>query len=385
MAKGEQQQRRRAPVIRGRKRGGGGRRVKVAGYSMRGAEARRGRNAYNSSRSAAAAVSNNLSSSTTTTASQQVELRNMRAERRRLQQQLADSEQFAAELRKMKAERDHLSQQLADSENRAKGAEEDRRCLQQQLANSESFATELRDMKTERNHLSQLLVDVESRVGLAEEEQRCISQQLAESDRRAKLAEEERDKLLQEKSENEEGPVLRDQGTELWQNIWSQADHSIALSFPTKKSVVCESVYEIGGNDMPGVHSEGAITNGRTTQSIWMKGMGYTLVGLVTSEEEKIALRHHAGRDFTKMPMMTSVFSPHSDEREGDVFTLEVDMIERRAELFISDKDSSRQLTPHTTWENLPDEVWVAVAFKRNSGREAVLMPCIHHNIMAEE
>jgi len=227
-------------------------------------------------------------------------------------------------------------------------------------------------------------------------EKRRLLQQLAESERRAKVAEEDRDKLLmllpeEDKPADEEindlkkrGPVLRDRGTELWQNVWCQDDVSIALTFPTSKSVVCESVDEVGGNDMPGVYSSGAISNGRTTQSIWMKGKGYTLVGLVTCDEEKAALRHRAGKDFRQMPMMTNVYSAHWDAREGDVFTIEVDMIERRAELFISDKDASHQLTPHITWEGLPEKVWVAVAFKRNSEREAVLMPCIHHNVTEE-
>ena len=54
------------------------------------------------------------------------------------------------------------------------------------------------------------------------------------------------------------------------------------------------------------------------------------------------------------------------------------DMVERCAKLYISEKDASRQLEPDKVWENIPDKVWVAVAFKRNSKREAVLMPCIH-------
>ena len=56
-------------------------------------------------------------------------------------------------------------------------------------------------------------------------------------------------------------------------------------------------------------------------------------------------------------------------------------MMERRAELYVSDSLSKGQLEPHIVWENLPAKVWVDVAFKRNSGREAVLMPCIHWNI----
>jgi len=297
MVKEQQHQRRRAPVIRGRKRSG---RARTAARSSTRATAAtvqrrtRGTNLAASTRSAAAAASNHSSAATT---AQQVQLRNIRAEKRRLLQQLAESE------------------------------------------------------------------------------------------RRAKVAEEDRDKLLADEvinDLNKSGPVLRDRGTELWQNVWCQDDVSMALTFPTSKSVVCESVDEVGGNDMPGVYSSGAISNGRTTQSIWMKGKGYTLVGLVTCDEEKAALRHRAGEDFRQMPLMSCVYSAHRDAREGDVFTIEVDMIERRAVLFISDKDASRQLMPHKTWEGLPEKVWVAVAFKRNSEREAVLMPCIHHNVTEE-
>ncbi|KAL7531868.1 hypothetical protein ACHAXR_004281 [Thalassiosira sp. AJA248-18] len=203
-------------------------------------------------------------------------------------------------------------------------------------------------------------------------QRRQLLQQLAETERRAKSAEKERDELRDQQN------ALWDKGTELWQNVWDTEDTSQVLKFPTKKSVICDSVYLSGGNSMPGVHSLGAIDKGRTTQSIWLKGTGYALVGLVTSEEEKKALRHHGGDDFTQMPLMTSIFSPHEDDREGDVFTIEIDMIERRAKLYVSDKDSSRILEPHQVWEGLPDRVWVAIAFKRNSGREAVLMPCIH-------
>jgi hypothetical protein len=105
------------------------------------------------------------------------------------------------------------------------------------------------------------------------------------------------------------------------------------------------------------------------------------LFGLVTSEEEKYFLRNHAVHDWEKLPFMTCAFSADGDERAGDIYTIEVDMIERNAKLYISDRQSSRLLEPHKVWEGLPDKVWIAIAFKRNSGREAVLMPCIHWNL----
>jgi len=263
------------------------------------------------------------------------------------------------QLRTMRAERRNLVQQLAETQRRARAAEKER--------DENERLAETDENERERN-LVQQLAETERRAKTAEKER-------DENERRAETAEKERDELLDEQS------ALYDKGSELWQNVWHQEDTSHVLTFPTNKSVVCDS-YHSGGNNMPGVHARGAIDNGRSTQSIWLKGAGYTLVGLVTSEEEKQALRRHAGADFTKMPLMTSIYSSDGDERKGDVFTIEVDMTERRAKLYVSDMDSSHLLKPHTVWEDLPDKVWVAVAFKRNSGREAVLMPCIHWNIM---
>lgn len=239
----------------------------------------------------------------------------------------------------------------------------------------------------------QQAADAEHRAKLTQEERGettvLLQQQLAQAEHRAKSAEKERDDARRqaEAAKRERNDLLADdrmvydEGTEIHQNIWEQRDVSAVLQFPTSKSVVCGSVDQQGGNDMPGVHSLGAIDNGRTTQSVWMKGSGYTLFGLVTCEEEKRALRHHAGADWTKLPFMTPTYNTDGDERAGDIFTIEVDMIERNAKLYISDSQSSRLLEPHTVWEHLPDKVWIAIAFKRNSGREAVLMPCIHWNL----
>jgi hypothetical protein len=109
--------------------------------------------------------------------------------------------------------------------------------------------------------------------------------------------------------------------------------------------------------------------------------MGYTLVGLVTSEDQKQHLRKHAGYDWDSLPMMEIVHTRNENANEGDICTIEVDMIERRAELYHSSKCSEQRLEPVKVWADLPERVWIGVAFKRNSGREAVLMPCIHWNM----
>ena len=82
--------------------------------------------------------------------------------------------------------------------------------------------------------------------------------------------------------------------------------------------------------------------------------------------------------------MMKIVQTQNDNEDEGDICTLEIDMIERRAELYHSKKSSTELLQPVKVWTDLSPAVWVAVAFKRNSGREAVLMPCTHWNIKAQ-
>ena len=93
------------------------------------------------------------------------------------------------------------------------------------------------------------------------------------------LAERQRDDLLAELQQaagaeggEHGGAVMYDAGTELWQNTWHQNGTSKALTFPTNKSVVCRSIESDHSHmDMPGVHAEGAINKGKTSQSIWIK------------------------------------------------------------------------------------------------------------------
>lgn len=212
-------------------------------------------------------------------------------------------------------------------------------------------ASDLRSLRIERRDLLKRLSDAESRANKAEKAMHDI---LADTS------------------------AIYDEVTELWQNTWDQNDVSQTLKFPTNKSVICPSVEISSGNCMPGVHSLGAIEGGRTTQSIWIKGVGYTLVGLVTSESEKHHIRHKAYDSWDELSMMKTISTGNEDE--GEVCTIEVDMITKRAELYISSwcNADTQHLQPVTVWTNLPDKVWVAVAFKRNSGREAVLMPCAH-------
>ena len=205
-------------------------------------------------------------------------------------------------------------------------------------------------------------------------ERRDLSRRLHEAERRVEQVEHQRDVAIATINEKEQ--PLYDDGMELWQNIWDQEDTSAVLKFPTNKSVICESIESAHSlSQMPGVHTLGVIDKGKTTQSMWIKGCGYTLAGLVSSDEEKQHVRRRAGSNWDKLPYMTIV-SHGCNEDEGDVITIEIDMVERNAKLFVSTKDDSKLLKPHTVWTDLPDKVWVALAFKRNSAREAVLMPC---------
>jgi hypothetical protein len=118
--------------------------------------------------------------------------------------------------------------------------------------------------------------------------------------------------------------------------------------------------------------------HGLYTQSILLRGKGYTLVGLVSTDEEEEALKFC--NDWDKLPLMNHV------GYGGDAaVTLHVDMVNDRAELFCDAQARSEQkATAVWVWENLPDTVWVAAATKRNSEREVVLLPCTHSTMLEE-
>jgi len=100
---------------------------------------------------------------------------------------------------------------------------------------------------------------------------------------------------------------------------------------------------------MPGVHAERPIDKGTATQSISIKGVGITLAGLVTSDEEKEEIRRRTGDDFTKTPYMEMV-PCGSRLNDGCIVTIEIDMVERKAELFVTQKNDSLLLKPNRKW-----------------------------------
>jgi hypothetical protein len=64
--------------------------------------------------------------------------------------------------------------------------------------------------------------------------------------------------------------------------------------------------------------------------------------------------------------------------------TVLVDMVNHTAELYETsgyNVDPNQKVEPRMVWNNLPSEVWVAIAMKRRSRREAVFLPCTHWDV----
>jgi hypothetical protein len=208
-------------------------------------------------------------------------------------------------------------------------------------------------------------------------EKRRLVQELEQERKRVKHLENELDVL----KNNDQYMSLEDLGGRFYQDAWNQMGCSRAVQFTSPVSFVCPSVEEQRSlAAMPGVHGQTAMDKGMYSQSIWLKGRGYVLAGFVSSDAEKGALKN-CGADWTKLPFMT-IMSNMSSE---NALTLHVDMVTRTAKVYngISSSDNllGGQLEACHVWENLPPRVWVAVGMKRNSNREAVLLPCSHWDV----
>ena len=70
-------------------------------------------------------------------------------------------------------------------------------------------------------------------------------------------------------------------------------------------------------------------------------------------------------------PQTTNREVPDAEISDEDVLSNMEAMFEQ------SEKDATHRLERCKVWVDPPENVWVAVSFKRNSAREAVLMPCI--------
>ena len=116
---------------------------------------------------------------------------------------------------------------------------------------------------------------------------------------------------------------------------------------------------------MPGVYARLAMTTGVYHQQLKLKGNGYTMVGLVMSDQEKDAL-NVAGNDFTALPHMTMACGSES-------VCIHVDTNRRVAKIYWTTESGT---TCEEEFRALPAIVWVACAMKRYTVCEAVLMPC---------
>lgn len=174
----------------------------------------------------------------------------------------------------------------------------------------------------------------------------------------------ERDRVAQLKDEIEAAKKQDRVFPNIIMNHWNREGCSPTVRFTSDASfrVQCIDEDHDYGASMPGVHATIPFERGVYRQEISLEGSGYTLVGLVASDEEKTTLR--LAEDWGKLPSMTGAGF------EGQIITIDVDMNERKATLRGRDLEH--------VYENLPSKVWVACALKRNTERKAILMPCLH-------
>jgi hypothetical protein len=208
-------------------------------------------------------------------------------------------------------------------------------------------------------------------------EKRRIAQDLEQERKRVKHLENELNVL----KNDDQYMSLEDLGGSFYQDAWNQTGCSRAVNFTSPVSFVCPSVEEEHSLAcMPGVHGQTAMDKGMYSQSIWLKGTGYVLAGFVSSDAEKDALKRCD--DWRMLPLMQNLCSENA-------VTLHVDMVTHTAKLYNGNSIGpergqnlpGEKLEASHVWENLPPKVRVAVAMKRNTNREIVLLPCSHWDV----
>ena len=161
--------------------------------------------------------------------------------------------------------------------------------------------------------------------------------------------------------------LMEDLGSEQYQDTWRMdgASRCLELSMHDTR-ITCPSVEtDHAASSMPGVRCDKALTFGQYFQTIYFVGTGYTLCGLVT-EAQSLQLPH-VGDDFGRCPYM-AMCEVTGSRRSVSIM---VDMVTRTGSVH----QNGRELA---SWKDLPDRVYVAIAFKRNTAREAILMPAMH-------
>ena len=73
----------------------------------------------------------------------------------------------------------------------------------------------------------------------------------------------------------------------------------------------------------------------------------------------------------------------YSPSDSGTVITLQVDMLDRVAKMFVSDESNPgalKEITGTHSWERLPEKVYIAAAAK-GANRDIVFLPYSHHKL----
>jgi hypothetical protein len=155
------------------------------------------------------------------------------------------------------------------------------------------------------------------------------------------------------------------------QNTWNKGGCSSVVMFPSDTTFLTlpDEQQGGGGTSMPGVYGDLTMEKGVYYQQMTLKGSGYTLVGLVASEEDKEHWKY--------MNDWSGVQYLHMCTFHVESITMQVNMTKRIATVVVQEGP------PHygkskVEWTGLPSKVWFACALKRCSTREAHLLPCLH-------
>jgi hypothetical protein len=145
----------------------------------------------------------------------------------------------------------------------------------------------------------------------------------------------------------------------------------------------------------PGIVTTRAMHSGLYAQSFCVKGRGYSLIGLVSTYEEKVALTkssYDPDDVHDQFPFMKAYLGTGADY----TVTLHVDMVNRRAEQFVVSNILGRSedggaisaaprvsgiQEPEETWVDLPQQVWFAFAVNCSSAREIDMFPSTHWDV----
>ena len=176
----------------------------------------------------------------------------------------------------------------------------------------------------------------------------------------------------------------------LFQQEWGRrqmVQYQDIIEFETPYICSCKKATISDKSQMTCVFTKQSISmNGLYTLSINVKGIGVTFVGLVSAYDVKQKC-HEA--NFTSEDLMKGRMSPYMELLPGSgdrTVTINIDMTSRRAELFVTAATTSRTIgvgkqQPRTVWEQIPSNLSVAVAVKRNTERQITIWPSTYWDV----